>query len=330
MKDKFLPALVSVIVTSIALATLAYLSSNIFEVYSQGMFIVTPIIGGIISVLIYNRAGKKRLSESLIVSIISGCIALCGFIVVGLEGFICLLMAVPIALPLFLVGGLIGYAISRTITRKHVSDVASLLICMFGPLFMGFESIQEPQIHERQSVTKVIISGDINDVWHEVIQFSPIPEPTELLFRMGIAYPTHAKIEGTGVGAIRYCNFSTGAFVEPITHWDKNKKLAFDVTEQPIPMTELSPYSDIHPPHLDWAVISHKGEFLLNDLGNGKIELTGTTWYHTVMKPEVYWGTIADEMIHMIHKRVLDHIKSTVESKANKSVELTATAAAHL
>ena len=166
--------------------------------------------------------------------------------------------------------------------------------------------------------------------WHEVIEFSPIPEPTGLLFRMGISYPTDAKIEGTGVGAVRYCNFSTGSFVEPITYWEENKKLAFDVIEQPIPMTELSPYTDIHPPHLDWAVMSHKGEFLLKDLGNGKIELTGTTWYHTVMEPEPYWGIIGDEMIHIIHLRVLDHIKHTVELSSNKNISTAHNSYSHL
>jgi hypothetical protein len=169
-------------------------------------------------------------------------------------------------------------------------------------------------IRLREVVSRVVIAGDISDVWNEVIEFSAIPEPEELMFKMGIAYPTHAEIDGHGVGAIRYCHFSTGAFVEPITVWDVNERLAFDVLEQPIPMTELSPYTDLHPPHLDWSVISHKGEFLLKKSEDGKVELIGTTWYHTVMEPEWYWGMIGDEMIHMIHNRVLNHIKLQVEA----------------
>jgi hypothetical protein len=69
----------------------------------------------------------------------------------------------------------------------------------------------------------------VQDVWREVIAFSPIPEPQEFMFRLGVAYPMNAKITGEGVGAIRYCNFSTGSFVEPITHWEEHKRLAFDV-----------------------------------------------------------------------------------------------------
>jgi len=43
----------------------------------------------------------------------------------------------------------------------------------------------------------------------------------EPLFRLGFASPQYARIEGTGVGAIRYCVFSTGPFVEPITAWSR-------------------------------------------------------------------------------------------------------------
>ncbi|MFG0250855.1 MAG: hypothetical protein ACF8OB_18360, partial [Phycisphaeraceae bacterium JB051] len=112
----------------------------------------------------------------------------------------------------------------------------------------------------------------------------------------------------------RYCNFSTGSFVEPITVWRENDLLAFDVSEQPIPMTEMTPYTGIHPPHLDWAFISHQGQFKLNQLEGGKVQLVGTTWFHTEIGPEFYWGSICQELIHIIHLRVLNHIKTSVEN----------------
>ena len=48
-----------------------------------------------------------------------------------------------------------------------------------------------------------------------------------------------ARIEGEGVGAIRYCSFSTGDFVEPITAWEKPHRLAFDVVKNP-PVSAVS------------------------------------------------------------------------------------------
>lgn len=78
-------------------------------------------------------------------------------------------------------------------------------------------------------------------------------------------------------------------------------------------MTEMSPFTELHPPHLDWAFRSERGEFRLRELENGQIELAGTTWFHTVMEPNAYWGAICDYLVGKIHRRVLDHIKTTVE-----------------
>lgn len=50
-----------------------------------------------------------------------------------------------------------------------------------------------------------------------------------------------------GVGAIRYCDFSTGPFVEPIEIWDEARLLQFSVTKSPPPMREWSPWSEIMP-----------------------------------------------------------------------------------
>lgn len=312
-KEKFLPAIIAIVMTAALAFGLAVLSIETYELYGYGIFIVTPITCGMISTWIYNRKGKKRIWESLSVSCIAGCLSLMIFFLVGLEGVICLVMAMPVVLPLYIIGGLIGYLISNAIGRHMLSTIVVLILLFSAPFFIGFEAAEEREPIVRKAVTRVEISGSLESVWNEVIQFSKIPDPEEFLFRIGIAYPTDARIEGSGVGAVRYCNFSTGSFVEPITHWEENRKLAFDVVEQPHPMTEVTPYKGLHPPHLDWAIRSLRGQFLLTQGANGVVELEGTTWFHTSMEPEPYWSWIAQQMIHRIHKRVLEHIQFTVE-----------------
>ena len=71
-------------------------------------------------------------------------------------------------------------------------------------------------------IVKIIkINAPPEAVWKQVVAFSEIPPPTELLFRAGIAYPVRAEITGHGPGAVRHCVFSTGPFVEPIEIWDR-------------------------------------------------------------------------------------------------------------
>ncbi|HEY2787631.1 MAG TPA: hypothetical protein VGJ05_21925, partial [Fimbriiglobus sp.] len=151
-------------------------------------------------------------------------------------------------------------------------------------------------------------------VWKLVLAFPPLDEPTDLLFRTGIAYPQRAEIHGRGVGAVRHCVFSTGAFVEPIDVWDEPSQLSFRVTDQPPSMKELSPF-DIHPPHLNNILVSQFGQFRLDRLPDGRTRLEGTTRYVNRMWPAEYWGVCSDYIIHRIHTRVLDHIKKLAEAE---------------
>lgn len=184
------------------------------------------------------------------------------------------------------------------------------MLSSFG--FMSFDKISgDPVLRPVQ--TYVVVDADIETVWKHVVTFDAIPEPTDWLFGTGIAYPTHATIEGEGVGAIRYCNFTTGTFVEPITIWDEPNVLAFDVKSHPVPMNEFNPFWDIQPKHLNGYFKSYKGQFELTDLGDNKTGLKGTTWYTIDIKPGFYWYLWSDMIIHRIHKRVLNHIQ--VEAK---------------
>jgi hypothetical protein len=146
-----------------------------------------------------------------------------------------------------------------------------------------------------------------------VIGFSELPAPPAWMSRLGVAYPVRAEIDGRGVGAVRRCEFSTGAFVEPITVWDEPRRLAFDVTSQPPSMTEWSPYHAIDAPHLEGYMVSKGGEFRLVPLAGGRTRLEGTTHYTLAIYPEAYWVVYGEALLHGIHSRVLEHVKDISE-----------------
>jgi len=112
-----------------------------------------------------------------------------------------------------------------------------------------------------------------------LISYLAIPPQRDWILHTGVAYPTQARIDGTGVGAIRHCIFTTGEFVEPIEVWDEPRRLRFSVADQPEPMEELSPYPHLKTPHLHGYLESHEGELRLTSLPEGKTLLEGTTWY---------------------------------------------------
>jgi len=134
-----------------------------------------------------------------------------------------------------------------------------------------------------------------------------------MIFRTGIAYPTSATIVGTGPGAVRYCHFTTGDFVEPITTWDVNHLLAFSVSKQPEAMREMSPWK-IVPAHIEHNYFrSQHGQFRLQPIDASHTLLEGTTWYQDYFWPQQYWNVISDQIVHRIHLRVLKHVKQQAE-----------------
>ena len=280
--------------------------------YGIGLFMGTPIMVGAVSAYLYNRPVPRGLAGSLFVAMLA--ISVCGLalLVIAVEGVLCLAMVFPIAAFMGMLGGLVGYAIAQIGPRRPATFGLPMIAL---PILMGAESLyREVPLYEVRSVVE--IDARPEEVWPHVVGFSELPDPPNWFFRLGIAYPMRATIKGTGVGAVRHCEFSTGPFVEPITVWDEPRRLAFDVASQPPPMNELSPYRHVHPPHLDGYLRCKRGEFRLVELPGGRTRLEGSTWYEYEIYPQDYWTLWSDLLIHRIHRRVLDHIKRLSEDSA--------------
>lgn len=278
--------------------------------YGASVFFSSPVFLGTVcgyAQTVYGRSpgGWKAVGVG-VAAVLVGAGSL---IVVGIEGVVCIVMALPIMVPAAAVGGVIGYLIAQA----NKSEPSWMTLMLVLPSAAGAEHfITQPVEYQVTSVVEIDATRE--EVWDTVVAFPEITAPPDLLSRMGVAYPVRARIEGRGVGAVRYCEFSTGPFVEPITVWDQPSHLAFDVVDQPCPLTELSPWEDIHPPHLDGFMQSHHGEFRLIELPEGRTRLEGRTWYSVDMYPQLYWRMWTDSIIHSIHHRVLNHIAEVVES----------------
>jgi hypothetical protein len=277
------------------------------------VFFGTPIVTGAVSAYVYNRQYQQKMSNTLGHTAIVVVVFAVALLLFGLEGILCIVMAIPIVLPCAFLGALVGRAIAshRNVTREKKENglLGGLLIL---PMIAGIEGFITPRT-EFEVLSVVEVAASPEHVWQCVVSFPEITEDPEWFFRLGISCPQGARIEGEGVDPTRYCDFTTGSFVEPVTVWDPPRVLAFDVTKQPDPMTELSPYRHIHPPHLDGSFRSTHGEFRLIPLADGRTRLEGRTWYQLEIYPHSYWTLWTDWLIHKIHGRVLRHIKQLAE-----------------
>ncbi len=277
------------------------------KMYGAALFFATPFAMGAGSAAVYNRPHSRTLGQTVKLAVAGTALTGAVVLLFALEGLMCLVMAMPIAAALAALGAIVSWAI---VNQSGGRAPASLMLVL--PALAAFESkLERPPL--RDVTTVIEIDAPPEKVWPNVIGFSELPAPPEWFFRLGIAYPQRARIEGSGVGAVRHCEFSTGPFVEPITVWDPPRKLAFDVTKQPPSMTEWSPYHELRAPHLEGYMVSKGGEFRLIALPNGRTRLEGTTHYTLAIYPEVYWTPYAETLLHAIHGRVLAHIRHLSE-----------------
>ena len=318
--EKLLPesdtggAIAGVLVSVVFGTLVTVVALRAFRSYGWGLFVGVPFSAGLVSSLLAARRGQ-RLRRCIGIACLSVTLLGLAVVAVALEGLVCVVMAAPIAYPLACLGGWVGYVIRTRPGHRVATTAGALLVVPLAlPGLIGVEKLArlpEPELVLR---SRIEIDAPPEIVWNKVVHFEPLPPPNDLVFLAGISYPVRAEIRGAGKGALRRCIFSTGAFIEPIEAWEEPDRLAFSVGEQPRILTELTPYREIHPPHLDDFFVSTRGEFLLTRLPGGRTRLQGTTWYRHAIWPAQYWRLWSDAIVHAIHMRVLEGIKRSSEA----------------
>jgi uncharacterized membrane protein YhaH (DUF805 family) len=290
------------------------LSTQLLKQYGWGIFVGAPFCLGFLAALIHGTRHRRTLSDSLVVALAAVALAGGAVLLLAFEGAICLVMAAPLAALLALIGACLGHAVQAS-RWQRLSPQLYCLPILAVPLMFGAERLQPRAAPLLQVTTTIEVNAKPRQVWRQLVSIAQLSPPQEVLFRLGIAYPIRAEIEGSGVGALRHCVFSTGSFEEPIEVWDEPRLLRFSVTQNPAPMEEWTPYHHIHPPHLEGFLVSQQGQFLLTPLPGGRTRLEGTTWYYHHMWPAAYWQLWSDHIIHSIHRRVLKHVKELAEKE---------------
>lgn len=308
-------ALAAILIPFPATALIVYVSTYVLKDYGWSLFLGVPFILPMLSVVIYGAGRELTFGQALYIGWAWILVATLTLIATAFEGLICIIMMLPLAIPVVLLGAVVGYFIVG-LGPHRPRELGKMVAVLFAllPTMFGAEHVTNPPPLQFTCRTEVIVNAPPDRVWKHVVSFTDLAPPSDFLFRAGVAYPIRARIEGTGVGAVRHCEFSTGAFVEPIEVWDEPRLLGFSVTSNPSPMQEWNPLFEIHPPHLDGFLISKRGQFELTPLPGGRTLLQGSTLYQHGLWPAAYWRLWSDPIIHRIHNRVLNHVKTLTEN----------------
>jgi len=314
-QSAFGSAMIAAVNAAATAGVLAWLSTNWLRSYGWALFVGLPFGIGFTTAFIHGYRVQRSFASCAGATLLSLALLSAGFLLFAMEGAICLLMAAPLAIGVAFPGTWLGWAMQNALWKRRLTGQMLCVGVLFMPMLLGVQQLDPAPPPLLRVTTAIEIAAPPGIVWRHVVAFADLPPPHELLFRLGIAYPLRARINGEGVGAVRQCEFSTGTFVEPIVVWDEPRLLKFSVTANPPPMEEWTPYRHLHPPHLDGFLRSDGGQFRLLAHADGQTRLEGTTWYRHHMWPAAYWQLWSDTIIHAIHRRVLAHIAQLAEAE---------------
>lgn len=290
-------------------------SVGLLRDYGVPLMVAAPGMAGFVATLVYGRLCRPTAWGVVLVTVASFALDVSVLALSAVEGFGCMFILAPLAFAEALLGALVAYRMATSISPGAIASSMLVLPATYAAAALS----PLPPEAALPIESAIVVHAPADVVWRRVVAFPRLPPPTEAMFRLGIAAPLAATIDGEGPGAIRRCEFTTGTFVEPIEVWEPGRELAFSVASQPDPLREWTLYPGDWPPHLEGYLQSTRGQFVLEPLAGGSTRLVGRTWYRVHMAPAWYWRLWADRIIHAIHLRVLEHVARLAEDDVRRA-----------
>ena len=251
------------------------LMGNLFEVMSSAFAIGVPLALGFITVWYGQYQQKNRWILWLVMPWLSSLAFLLCALALLWEGFICVILLLPLILILSSIGGLIAGLCLKNIKSKRDKNYCLVIVALLPFAASPIEQLHAINSEVRTVQNQIKIHARDETVWNQ-IRSVPLIAENEQSFSfshlIGFPRPLEAKLVGEGVGAVRYATFEKGVlFVETINEWDEPHRLSFSIRADTknIPPKTFDEHVIIGGKHFD--VLS--GTYSIEKIGNGDVIL---------------------------------------------------------
>jgi len=283
-------------------------------VMTVAFLILGPLVMGILTI----RRAQGRQSSSvwqwIFIPWISVTLMMVVTALLNLEGAICIVMALPIALVCSSIGGVIGGLMGR---QQRLSSASTLCIAVLPFLLGPAEARLTAPSSTRTVASEIRIHATPQIVWQN-IERVPAIAPAELrttwTHRIGFPRPIEATLSYEGIGGVRHASFERGLlFIETITAWEPQHRIAFSIKADSahIPITTLDEHVTIGGRYFDVL----DGEYTLESLANGD------TMLHLVSRQRLstdfngYAGLWTDAVMQNLQTSILQVIQHRAEAR---------------
>jgi hypothetical protein len=159
--------------------------------YGWSLFVILPLIAGALGAWSFQ---PLTLGRAIGVGAIIGACGCSLFLLLGLEGFICVLVAIPILVPLTIIGAVLVYW-GRTHSHPKRPAVLGLLV----PFTLFFDVTAKPPVYA--VTTSMVMNAPPERVWKYVVAFPEIPVQPDWMLRTGVAYPIRTEHQANRIKA---------------------------------------------------------------------------------------------------------------------------------
>ena len=308
LKDKSFQ--LSIILTFIFLGTgIAFLFLGLAD-YSWILFILLPIVLGISIGAMPNK--KYTLAGAILATVIF----LMGLYVPGLSGLLCIVMTLPIIIPLMFLGYIISHLSKRYKQLKGTNKLSVLLLPLVPFL------IAAPAEHflktEKETVIEVrteqIFNYTPEQVFDAIKSVDTLDAEKPFLMYFDLPIPTKCILEKEEVGALRTCyfdagklsnaDFGGGTITERVTEIERGKVLKMDVIDYELVGRNWLGFKE--------AI------YYFDKIGDNSCKLTRITTYTSVLTPRFYWEPLEKLGIRQEHDYVFNNLAIDLEKKYNR------------
>jgi len=282
--------------------------------YGVTMFFTIPVsIGFVIGYVKYfKKVGLMNVLKTILKIVLGLVIFSLILIGAGVEGAICIIMAIPFIGFAMFVGFNIGFIIGVFDEKRHTGSVI-VFILFINPASYIFDTYTKPI--EEIITTEMIVNSSNEKVWKLLNTQINFNTPDFLLFEKGISYPKNIKLVNEN-GKLNYsCQTNNDELQLNIDEFIENKKVKFSLENQTVPMKEITPYEDIDAKHLHDYFIVKYGEITLDKLSENKTKIIAKTKYSYKIAPTWYWKKWSGYIIDKMQSNVLQSIKTQSENE---------------
>ena len=280
-----------------------------YAVMTLGFLVLVPFAMGYLTV---RSVRSPSLAFRVLAPWVPCLIVVAAAWLVGAEGSICIVMALPLMLPLASIGGIVGA--SQAGRLSAALPVVALLPWVMMPLERGRPAVKRFVT----TTTSITIAAPPGEVWPLVVSvdsITPREQRTALSSTIGFPKPVAATLDRPGVGGVRTATFDHGiVFRETIIAWEPERRIRFTIFPDAIPATTLDPHVAIDGPYFDVLT----GTYELHPLGDGGTQLVLTSEHRvsTAFNPYAVWW--ADRVMRSIQTNILGVLRDRAERSSRQ------------